>query len=52
MALFIKAQNWKCFYEIISKSAEDKISFKAALDISPSDLLKAMNNKKSSKYKS
>jgi len=23
--------NWKCFYEIIAKSAEDKISFKAAL---------------------
>ena len=28
-------ENWKCFYQIIEKSAEDKISFKAALEISP-----------------
>ena len=25
--------NWKCFNEIIAKSAEDKISFKAAFEI-------------------
>ena len=33
-------ENWKCFNQIIAKSAEDKISFKATLDISPSYLLK------------
>ena len=38
-------ENWKCFNEIIAKSAEDKISFKAALEISPSYLIKS-NNKK------
>ena len=28
-------ENWKCFNKIIAKSAEDKISLKAALEISP-----------------
>ena len=31
----VKQKNWKCFNQIISKSAEDKISLKAALEISP-----------------
>ena len=44
-------KNWKCFNQIIAKSAEDKISLKAALEISPSKLLKAKNNKKSSKIR-
>ena len=44
-------KNWKCFNEIISKSAEDKISFKAALEISPSYLLKGKNKKTSSKIR-
>ena len=26
-------ENWKCFNQIIAKSTEDKISFKAALEI-------------------
>ena len=43
--------NWKCFNEIIAKSAEDKISFKAALEISPSYLLKGENKKNSSKIR-
>ena len=43
--------NWKCFNEIITKSAEDKISFKAALEISPSYLLKVKNKKMSSKIR-
>ena len=43
--------NWKCFNEIIAKSVEDKISFKAALEISPSYLLKGKNKKKSSKIR-
>ena len=33
-------ENWKCFHEIIAKSTEDKISFKAALEIFRSYLLK------------
>ena len=48
--LFIPV-NWKCFNEIIAKSAEDKISFKAALEISPSYLLKGKNKKTSSKIR-
>ena len=44
-------ENWKCFNEIIVKSAEDKISIKAALEISPSYLLKGKNKKTSSKIR-
>ena len=33
-------ENWKCFNQIIAKSAKDKISLKALLEISPSYLLK------------
>ena len=44
-------ENWKCFNEIIVKSAEDNISFKAALEISPSYLLKGKNKKTSSKIR-
>ena len=44
-------RNWKCFNEIIAKSAENKISLKAALEISPSYLLKGKNKKTSSKIR-
>ena len=44
-------ENWKCFNDIVSKSAEDKISLKAALEISPSYLLKGKNKKKASKVR-
>ena len=44
-------ENWKCFSDIIAKSAEDKISLKAALEISPSYLLKGKNKKTSSKIR-
>ena len=44
-------ENWKCFNEIIAKSAEDKISLKAALEISPSYLLKGKNKKTASKIR-
>ena len=44
-------ENWKCFNDIISKSAEDKISLKAALEISPNYLLKGNNKKKASKVR-
>ena len=29
-------KNWECFNEIIKKSAEDKISIKALMEVSPS----------------
>ena len=44
-------ENWKCFNEIIAKSAEDKISIKAALEISPSYFLNAKSKKTSSKIR-
>ena len=44
-------ENWKCFTQIIAKSAEDKISLKAALEISPSYFLKANNKKTTSKIR-
>jgi len=44
-------ENWKCFNEIIVKSAENKISFKAALEISPGYLLNGKNKKTSSKIR-
>ena len=43
--------NWKCFNDIISKSAEDKISLKALLEISPSYVLKGNNKTKTSKIR-
>ena len=47
----VNPKNWKCFNDIITKSAEDKISFKAVLEISPSYLLKGKNKKTSSKIR-
>ena len=44
-------ENWKCFNQIIAKSSEDKISLKAALEISPNYFLKAKNKKKTSKIR-
>ena len=41
-------ENWKCFNDIIVKSAEDKISLKAALEISPSYFLKPKKKKMTS----
>jgi len=42
-------ENWKCFNQIIAKSAEDKISLKAVLAISPSYFLKAKNKRRLAK---
>ena len=47
----VMTENWKCFRDIIAKSAEDKISVKAALEISPSYLLKGKNKKVASKIR-
>ena len=44
-------ENWKCFNQIIAKSAEDKISLKAALEFSPSYFLKGKNKSKASKLR-
>ena len=45
------SKNWKCFNDIIEKSAEDKISIKAVLQISPSYLIKSKNKNISSKIR-
>ena len=45
------SKNWKCFNEIIEKSAEEKISFKAVLEVSPSYLIKGKNKNISSKLR-
>jgi len=45
------SKNWKCFNEIIEKSAEDKISIKALMEVSPSYLIKGKNTKMSSKIR-
>ena len=45
------SKNWKCFNEIIEKSAEDKISIKAVLEVSPSYLIKGNNKKITSKIR-
>ena len=45
------SKNWKCFNEIIEKSLEDKISFKAVLEVSPNYLIKAKKNNMTSKIR-
>ena len=47
----IISKNWKCFNEIIEKSAADKISIKAALEVSPSYLIKGKNKNMTSKIR-
>ncbi len=39
----LNSKNWKCFNEIIEKSAENKISIKAVLELSPSYIIKRKN---------
>ena len=36
-------ENWKCFKDVIAKTTEDKISLRAAMEISPSYVLKRRN---------
>ena len=45
------SKNWKCSNEIIKKSAEDKISLKAAMEFSPSYLIKGKNKNVTSKIR-
>ena len=44
-------ENWKCFKDIIAKSTEDKISLRAAMEISPSYVLNSKNRKTASKIR-
>jgi len=44
-------EDWKCFNDIIAKSTEDKISLRAAIEISPSYVLKRKNRKTASKIR-
>jgi hypothetical protein len=45
------SKNWKCFNEIIENSAEDKISIKAVMEVSPSYLIKGKNKNTASKIR-
>ena len=47
----LSSKNWKCFNDIIEKSAEDKISIKAVLEVSPSYLIKGKNKNITSKIR-
>ena len=43
--------NWKCFRDIIVKSSNEQISFKAALAVSPNYLLKGKRKNNNSKIR-
>ena len=45
------SKNWKCFNDIVAKSAEEKISLKAALEVSPSYLIYRKNKNMTSKIR-
>ena len=45
------SKNWKCFIDIIEKSAEDKVSIKAVLEVSPNYLIKSKNKNMNSKIR-
>ena len=47
----VLTKNWKCFSDILEKSAEDKISLKALMEVSPSYLLKGKNKNNASKIR-
>ena len=47
----VSSKNWKCFNNIISKSAEDKISIKALMEVSPNYLIKSKNKNMPSKIR-
>ena len=44
-------KNWKCFNDIIVKTAENKISIKAILEVSPSYIINRRNKNMLSKIK-
>ena len=47
----VVSKNWKCFNDIFKNIAEDKISIKVVLEISPSYFLKSRNKNMSSRMR-
>ena len=47
----IFSKNWKCFNKIINNSAENKISIKAVLEVSPNYIIKGNNKNMPSKIR-
>ena len=45
------SKNWKCFNEIMEKSAEGKMSIKVLMEVSPSYLIKRKNKNMTSKIR-
>ena len=45
------SKNWNCFIDIIRNSADDRISIKALLEVSPSYLIKGKNKNMNSKIR-
>ena len=45
------SNNWRCFRDIIVKSSNEQISFKAALAVSPNYLLKGKRKNNNSKIR-
>ena len=45
------SKNWECFNEIIKKSAAEKISIKAVLEVSPGYFIKGKKNNMASKIR-
>ena len=45
------SENWICFNEIVKNSKEDKISFKALMEVSPSYLITGKNKNTTSKLR-
>ena len=43
--------NWKCFFEIIEKSKNDKLSLKAAFAVSPKFIIEGNSKHKASKLR-
>ena len=47
----VSFKNWDCFFEIIEKSKKDKLSFRAALAVSPKFFLRGDSIDNSSKLR-
>ena len=47
----INRNSWKCFRDVISTTADEKFSLKAALSVSPNYILKGKSNNLASKIR-
>ena len=47
----VKYKNWECFFEIIEKSKNDKLSLKAAFAVSPKFILRGDSKNNVSKLR-